>query len=42
MVLSLTGAGFDTSEAESVMWRDLEALTALRRQQLWLSALGEL
>ncbi|CAO4153134.1 hypothetical protein PKCBPO_03868 [Methylorubrum thiocyanatum] len=39
-VLSLRGAGFDTSEAETVMWRELEARTALRCQHLWVDAQG--
>ncbi|GJE78479.1 hypothetical protein [Methylorubrum suomiense] len=41
-VLSLTGAGFDTTEAEITMWRELEALTALRRQKLRIDPSGQL
>lgn len=41
-VLALTGAGFDTAEAATAMWREIDALADLRRHQRMLYATTDL
>ncbi|MBA9069898.1 hypothetical protein FHR71_003659 [Methylobacterium sp. RAS18] len=36
-LLALAETGFDTSEAETALWRETDALTALRRQQMLIN-----
>ncbi len=38
-LLALAESGFDTSEAESALWREADALTALRRYQTLIAEL---
>lgn len=40
-LLALTDAGCDTTETEERMWREVDALTTLRRQQFALHGLGD-
>lgn len=41
-LLALTDAGFDTVKAEAALWREMDALNALRQQQWQAFAMRDL